>query len=80
MSARDSFNVFLRGLESGEIEFRVLDDGRHVLDIAPGVALYVRPAEDDLDAVIAGLRKLADAAGEMAAALSELIAVRDGAL
>ena len=70
MSGRDSFSVYLRDLPADEISFRVVDDGRHVLDIARDVSLYVRPGEDDLDAVIAGLRKLADTAGEMAGALS----------
>lgn len=70
MSARDSFSVYLRDLPADEISFRVVDDGRHILEITRDVSLYVRPGEDDLAAVIAGLRKLADTAGEMAGALS----------
>jgi hypothetical protein len=70
VSARDSFHVYLRGLAANDISFRVLDDRRHVLEITDNVSLYVRPDEDDLDAVIAGLRKPADTANEMAGALS----------
>jgi hypothetical protein len=70
VSARDSFNVYLHGLDAREIEFPVIDDGRHVLDITQDITLYVRPWEDDLGAVTAGLRKLAEAASEMAGALS----------
>jgi hypothetical protein len=70
MSARDTFTVFLRNLPADEITFRVLDDGRHVLDITQDVGLWVRPDEDDLSAVVAGLRKLAATANEMAEALS----------
>ena len=70
MSARDTFVVYLRNLAARDIAFRVVDDGRHILDITPGVQLYVRPDEDDLAAVVDGLRKLADAASEMAGALS----------
>ena len=69
MTARNTFSVYLRDLPARDIEFRVLDDGRHVLDITGDVQLYVRPDEDDLPAVIAGLRKLADTASEMAGAL-----------
>ena len=77
MSARDAFSVYLYGLDPAEVESRVLEDGRHVLDITRDVALYVRtrptadgyvPA-DDLPAVIAGLRKLAATAEEMARTL-----------
>jgi len=74
MSAPDSFNVYLHGLAASDVEFRVLDDGRHVLDITDDISLYVRPGGDDLEAVIAGLRKLAETAEEMAGALSERIA------
>jgi hypothetical protein len=70
MSARDSFAVWLRNLDAGEIDFKVLDDGRHILHITTDVALYVRPDESDLPAIIDGLRKLAATAGEMAAALA----------
>ena len=77
MSAKDIFHVYLRSLPTRPIEFRVSDDGRHVLYITDDVVLYVRPAEDDVPAVIAGLRKLAAAAGEMAEALSSHGAVRD---
>ena len=70
MSARDTFTVYLRDLPAREISFRVTDDGRHVLGIAGDVQLYVRPDEEDLPAVIAGLRKLAATASEMAEALS----------
>lgn len=69
VSARDSFLVHLHGLAADEVSFRVLDDGRHVLGITDDISLCIRPG-DDLGAVIAGLRKLADAAGEMAMALS----------
>jgi hypothetical protein len=71
VSTPDSFSVYLRGLDAGEIGFRVISDGRHVLDITRDIQLYVRP-EDDLKAVAAGLRKLAEAAGEMAGALAQL--------
>jgi hypothetical protein len=71
LSARDSFRVYLRDLPADEIRLRVTDDGRHILNITIDVALYVRPAENDLPAVIAGLRKLAAAAEEMAGALSD---------
>ena len=70
MKRRDSFTVYLSGLDAGDVDFRVIADGRHILNITLDVGLYVRPAEDDLPAVIAGLRKLAAAAGEMAGALS----------
>jgi hypothetical protein len=71
----DTFAVYLHGLEAREIEFRVLDDGRHWLDITDDVSLIVRPDDDDLAASITGLRKLAAAATEMADALSS----KDGA-
>jgi hypothetical protein len=69
VSAPDAFSVYLRGLAARDVEFRVIGDGRHILGITSDVSLYVRPAEDDIPAVIAGLRKLAGAAGEMARAL-----------
>lgn len=69
MSARDSFTVYLHDLPASEVEVRVLDDGRHVLSITGDISLYVRPAKDDLGAVVAGLRKLAAAAEEMARSL-----------
>jgi hypothetical protein len=69
MSACDSFTVFLRDLAAGEVEFRALNDGRHVLQITRDVDLYVRPDQDDLPAVVAGLRKLAATATQMADAL-----------
>jgi hypothetical protein len=65
----DSFTAYLRGLNADDIEFRVLDDGRHVLDITKDVTLYVKPGQDGTAAVIAGLRQLAGAAGAMAWAL-----------
>jgi hypothetical protein len=71
VNARDSFTVYLRDLAANDISFRVIDDGRHILEITRDISLYVRPDDDDLDAVIAGLRKLADAAEEMAGALGE---------
>lgn len=70
MNRPDSFLVHLHSLPADAIGFRVLDDGRHVLDITGDITLYVRPGEDDLAALVSGLRKLADAAGEMAGALS----------
>ena len=70
----DSFSVYLRGLAARDVGFRVIDDGRHILDITGDISLYVRPDTDDLAEVIGGLRKLADAAAEMAGALSERIA------
>ena len=70
MSARDTFSVYLHELPADEIDFRALDDGRHVLWITQNVQLYVRPDKDDLPAVLAGLRKLAATASEMAEALS----------
>jgi hypothetical protein len=66
MSARDSFSVYLRDLPASEIGFHVVDDGRHILDITRHVGLYVRPDEDDLPAVVAGLRELAATASQMA--------------
>lgn len=70
MSARrDGFSVWLRGLDAGEIGFRVLDDVRHCLTITYDVSLWIRPDEADLDAVTAGLRALAEAASQMADAL-----------
>ena len=66
MSARDSFHVYLRDLDPGEISFEVLENGRHVLWITNNVQLYVRPASDDLEVITAGLRKLAEAATAMA--------------
>ena len=71
------FHVYLRRLPTRQIEFRVSGDGNAFLHITADVVLYVRPAEDDVPAVIAGLRKLAAAAGEMAEALSSHAAVRD---
>ena len=68
MSAPDVFVVLLHGLDAAGVRYCVLG-GRHVLDITPDVSLFVRPAEDDLPAVTEGLRKLAAAATEMAAAL-----------
>lgn len=72
MSARDDFAVYLHGLDAGDIHFRVMEDGRHVLEITRDIGLYVRPAEDDLDAVIAGLQALLAAAWNMAGALTVL--------
>jgi hypothetical protein len=68
----DSFSVYLRGLDGDGIGFRVIGDGRHVLDITSDITLFVRPQRDDLRAVAAGLRKLAAAAEEMAGALGQL--------
>ena len=70
MSARDSFSVYLRELPADEIDYRVVDDGRHILSITIDVGLYVRPDDGDLPGVIASLRKLAETASEMAEALS----------
>ena len=70
MSAHDSFSVYLRELPAREIEFCVIDDRRHILSITTDVGLYVRPDEGDLDGIIAGLRKLAETASEMAEALA----------
>lgn len=75
MSARDTFCVYLRGLDSSDISLRVLDDGRHWLDITLDVALIARRDDEDLPATVAGLRKLAAAATEMADVLSS----KDGA-
>ena len=55
MSAKDIFHVYLRSLPTRPIEFRVSGDGNALLHITADVVLYVRPAEDDLPAVIAGL-------------------------
>lgn len=71
MSAGDTFSVYLHSLPAGEVEYRAIDDGRHILAVNRDVWLLVRPGEDDLPAAVAGLRKLAEAAGEMAGALSE---------
>jgi len=69
-NAGDTFHVYLRDLPACDVGFRVIGDGRHILDITANVQLYVQPERDDLPAVIDGLRKLAEAAGEMAGALS----------
>ena len=46
----DSFSVYLRELPADEIDYRVVDDGRHILSITTDVGLYVRPDEGDLPA------------------------------
>lgn len=64
-------SVYVRELPAHQVGYRVLADGRHVLDINDDISVYVRPDRDgDLAAVTAGLRKLAAAATEMAEALS----------
>jgi len=70
VSTRDTFHVYLRDLPADEIGFHVAGDGRHILDITADIQLYVQPERDDLPTVIDGLLKLAEAAGEMAGALS----------
>ena len=71
MSTRDSFTVWLHSLTADEIDYRTVSDGRHILHITIDVGLYVRPDDGDLPGVIAGLRKLAANASEMAEALSQ---------
>lgn len=67
----DTFVIYLRNLPGEEIGYRTLDDGaRHVLQITSDISLYIRPdADDNAAEVAASLRKLAAAAGQMAAAL-----------
>lgn len=76
MSGRDDFSVYLRGLRPEEIAFERAPDvvgARSILRITDDVTLYVRPDRypEYLADTIAGLQKLAEAATEMAAALSE---------
>lgn len=63
------FTVYLRNLNARDVEFRVIEDGRHILQITRDVSLYVHPDEDDLAAIAEGLWKLATDASDMAAAL-----------
>lgn len=66
----NSWNVYLRSLPARDIGWRLAhDDARHILDINDNISLYVHPDDDDAPAVVAGLRKLAETAAEMAAAL-----------
>lgn len=69
MTISDVFTVYLHHLDAAEIEFEAISDGRHILHITRDISLYVRPGTDDLAAVTAGLRKLAESAGAMAEAL-----------
>ena len=61
----DSFCVYLRGIRARDVEYRVLGDGRHWLDVTRDVALIVRLDDENLAETLAGLRKLAEAATAM---------------
>lgn len=65
----DTFTVYLHHLDARPIEWCVIEDGRH---ITRDVALYVRPEADDVAAVTAGLRQLAESAAQMADALDRV--------
>lgn len=72
MTPPDSFSVYLRHLDKDEIQFEVLDDGRHVLRITTEVTLYIRSSE--AAQTVDGLRELSARAQDMAAALEKLAA------